>query len=64
MEGERVLVWLRMDCIDAYQASAGPIELPPYLHVDCVLESALHPRPKLPNSSRWGRMGAFSFLFS
>ena len=34
VEGQRVLVWLRMDEIDAYQAPDGLIELSPYLHVD------------------------------
>ena len=39
VEGQRVLVWLRMDEIDAYQAPDGLIELSPYLHVDHVPET-------------------------
>ena len=39
VEGQRVLVWLRMDEIDAYQDPDGLIELSPYLHVDHVPET-------------------------
>ena len=44
VEGERVLLWMRMDSIDAYQDPAGPIELSPYLHVDSLPETTLEPR--------------------
>ena len=36
VEGERVLIWMRMDCIDAYQDPDGPIELSPYLDISSL----------------------------